>query len=87
MLPIRSCIACRKRENWSDLLRLVVIENQVHPDPNRKLPGRGGWMHRKCFDVAVQRNAFNRAFGRNSKSSQDLNILDLQVLENYLETK
>jgi hypothetical protein len=61
-----------------------VIENQVHPDPDHKLPGRGGWMHRKCFDVAIQRKAFERAFGRNSKSSQNL---DLQVLENYLVTQ
>ena len=84
MLPIRSCIACRKRENWNDLLRLVVIENQVHPDPHHKLPGRGGWMHRNCFDVAVQRRALERAF----KSSEDLDKAVLKnYLENYLENK
>jgi len=76
--PIRSCIACRKKENWNDLLRLVLIDGQVIPDPDQNRPGRGGWMHRKCFDVAVQRRAFGRAF----KSSDDVKV---EALENYLK--
>jgi predicted RNA-binding protein YlxR (DUF448 family) len=35
-------------------------------------------MHRKCFDVAVQRRAFGRAF----KSSDDVKV---EALENYLK--
>ena len=39
-LPIRSCIACRKRENQSDLLRVVKSGKQVSPDPAKRMNGR-----------------------------------------------
>jgi predicted RNA-binding protein YlxR (DUF448 family) len=34
------------------------------PDPEARLPGRGAWLHRTrdCFDAAVARSGFNRAF-------------------------
>jgi len=54
-----------------------LINDQVHPDPNHDKPGRGAWMHQKCFEVSLQRRAFNRAF----KSSLDVKV---EVLENYL---
>ena len=75
--PIRSCIACRKRENWNDLLRVVMMDDQVQPDVHHTLPGRGAWLHSKCFDTAVHRRAFNRAF----KSSVDVKV---DVLEEYI---
>jgi predicted RNA-binding protein YlxR (DUF448 family) len=59
--PIRSCIACRKRENRTDLLRVVLVENQLTVDVNHQLPGRGAWVHRSCIDVALARKAFGRA--------------------------
>jgi predicted RNA-binding protein YlxR (DUF448 family) len=33
------------------------------PDPRRRLPGRGAWLHRdlECLDLAVRRRAFGRA--------------------------
>jgi predicted RNA-binding protein YlxR (DUF448 family) len=76
-IPIRSCIACRNRENWTELLHLVEIDGQVIPDPDRKLDGRGAWLHRRCFDVAVQRRSFSRAF----KSEKDLST---EKLEQFL---
>lgn len=78
-LPIRSCIACRKKENWTDLLRIVLVENQVLPDPNHNKPGRGAWLHPNCLDVAVQRRAFARAF----KSSTDVRV---EILGDFLKT-
>jgi len=51
-IPIRSCIACRKRENFSELLRVVRVGNQVLPDEDRRKFGRGAWLHRNCFDIA-----------------------------------
>lgn len=61
-IPIRSCIACRKRENFSELLRVVRIGNQVLPDEDRRKFGRGAWLHRSCFDLAGERRSFQRAF-------------------------
>jgi predicted RNA-binding protein YlxR (DUF448 family) len=61
-IPIRSCIACRKRENYSELLRVVRIGNQVLPDEDRRKFGRGAWLHRNCFDLAKERRSFQRAF-------------------------
>ena len=75
MVPIRSCIACRSRESSQELLHLVVVEGRVVPDPNRTLNGRGAWLHSKCFELAVQRRSFQRAF----KSGEDLQYQDLEV--------
>ncbi|CAB4733185.1 unannotated protein [freshwater metagenome] len=78
-IPIRSCIACRKRENFSELLRVVQVGNQVLPDQDHRKFGRGAWLHRNCFDVAKQRRSFQRAF----RCDEDLST---DSLENYLNT-
>jgi predicted RNA-binding protein YlxR (DUF448 family) len=70
-IPIRSCIACRKRENYSELLRVVRIGNQVLPDEDRRKFGRGAWLHRNCFDLAKERRSFQRAFRRDESLSLD----------------
>ena len=82
-MPTRSCIACRKRESWEDLLHLVLIENRVTPDPDHKLPGRGAWLHRNsfdCFEMAKVRRSFLRAFARASKDQEFI----LDDVENIL---
>jgi predicted RNA-binding protein YlxR (DUF448 family) len=76
-IPIRSCIACRKRENYSELLRVVRIGNQVLPDEDRRKFGRGAWLHRNCFDLAKERRSFQRAFRRDES-------LSLVSLEKFL---
>jgi predicted RNA-binding protein YlxR (DUF448 family) len=58
----RSCIACRKLENWTDLIRTVLVNNEVKVDLNHRMPGRGALLHRNCFQVALERKAFNRSF-------------------------
>lgn len=81
-LPIRSCIACRKKESWTDLLRIVLVNDQVEPDPHHNKPGRGAWLHPQsldCLEKAVQRRAFSRAF----KSSADVKV---ELLEDFLKT-
>jgi predicted RNA-binding protein YlxR (DUF448 family) len=70
-IPIRSCIACRKRENYSELLRVVRIGNQVLPDEDRSKFGRGAWLHRNCFDLAKERRSFQRAFRTDESLSLD----------------
>ncbi len=77
MTPIRSCIACRRRESSTVLLHIVVRNGQVIPDPNHTLGGRGAWLHPQwqCFDVAQQRRSFGRAF----KSADDLSTEQLEL--------
>jgi len=74
-IPIRSCIACRKRTDWHELLRVVLIEDQVTPDPDRKKSGRGAWLHRNCFDLAKERRSFQRAF----RTDKPLRIEPLEI--------
>jgi predicted RNA-binding protein YlxR (DUF448 family) len=60
----RTCIGCRKRSSPVDLLRMTVSGGLVLPDPDRRAPGRGAHLHpvAECFDLAVRRKAFPRAF-------------------------
>jgi len=77
--PQRTCVGCRVRVAKAELLRLVVIDGCLTPDPKGRLPGRGAHLHpdRECLDLAVRRRAFSRAF-----RAQE--ALDTTVLRNYL---
>lgn len=57
-------MGCRERAVKSELLRIVVDEGEVVPDPRGTLPGRGAYVHPVpvCLDLAVRRRAFPRAF-------------------------
>ena len=66
----RTCVGCRRRDVRSALLRVVAEWDnagehlaRVVPDPRRRLPGRGAWLHPTpdCLDLAVRRKAFGRA--------------------------
>ena len=77
-LPVRSCISCRKRANPSALIRVVLIGGKVIPDIKGGAAGRGAWLHKKCAEVAIARNAFRFAF----KQDQ---AVDLSELLKFLE--
>lgn len=64
----RTCIACRKKYSWDEpawtdtLVRIVRQDLVLIPDPDRKLPGRGAWVHRECVTQAIERKSFKAAF-------------------------
>ena len=74
----RSCIACRRLENWTDLIRTVLLDNEIKVDLNHRMPGRGAWLHSKCFQIALERNAFNRSFKYEGE-------IKFKELEDYLK--
>ncbi|HEX3812641.1 MAG TPA: DUF448 domain-containing protein [Mycobacteriales bacterium] len=62
-VPARTCVGCRQCVAATELLRVVVVEGVVVPDPRRRMPGRGAWVHQDmaCVDLAIRRRAFARA--------------------------
>jgi uncharacterized protein len=61
--PIRTCVGCRTRAAASGLLRVVAVDGTLVPDPRRRYPGRGAWVHPDvgCLRLAERRRAFPRA--------------------------
>ena len=79
-LPVRSCISCRKRANPSALIRVVLVDGKVIPDLKGGAAGRGAWLHKKCAEVAINRNAFRFAF----KQEEAVDVSELlKFLQQY----
>ncbi|WGH87039.1 YlxR family protein [Auritidibacter ignavus] len=67
-LPVRTCIGCRAQQETPNLVRcacdMTADTRSVVVDWQRKLPGRGAWIHpnTQCVRRAVKSGAFHRAF-------------------------
>ena len=61
--PVRTCVGCRTKAAASGLLRVVAVNGTLVPDPRRRYPGRGAWLHPHigCLRLAERRRAFPRA--------------------------
>jgi predicted RNA-binding protein YlxR (DUF448 family) len=57
-------VGCREAAPQASLQRFATVRGRVVPDPRGTLPGRGAWLHprRACWDAAVARRGFHRAF-------------------------
>jgi predicted RNA-binding protein YlxR (DUF448 family) len=66
--PQRQCIGCGRRGSQGEFVRLSLDVCQapakVVPAAGREYKGRGAYLCRRqaCFDRALQRKAFQRAF-------------------------
>jgi uncharacterized protein len=80
--PKRTCIGCRVCCAQDDLLRLQLVQSatgsdQVEPAIGRRArTGRGAYVcpRRSCFDQAIKRRAFGRAFSSRSKPADTVGI-------------
>jgi len=58
---VRTCVGCRARVPAEGLLRVVVDDGVLIPDPTATRRGRGAWLHLDCWEAAERRKAFRRA--------------------------
>ncbi|HVA80784.1 MAG TPA: YlxR family protein [Candidatus Binataceae bacterium] len=43
--PVRTCLGCIRRDAQSAMLRVALSNGQAVLDVQKKLPGRGGYLH------------------------------------------
>jgi len=60
--PLRTCVGCRQVDQRSALTRYVLVDGALVRDVRAVMPGRGAWVHDGCFEQAVHRGGFSRAF-------------------------
>lgn len=79
--PVRQCVGCRVRTSAAELLRVVVCDGTLVPDPRRRRSGRGAWVHpqKDCLDLAERRRAFGRAL-------RAPGLTDSNAVRQYLDT-
>ncbi len=56
-------MGCGAPADKPDLLRVVLVDGRVEPDPEQRRPGRGAYVcDRDCADQAIRRSGFQRSF-------------------------
>ena len=66
-IPMRQCGGCGEMKPKSELVRIVRSpEGEISLDLTGKKNGRGSYICRSvnCFNMAVKRKSFERAFGQ-----------------------
>jgi len=85
----RTCIVSRVEKSPDEMIRFVVgPENQVYPDLQRKLPGRGVWVtaKRKTLEEAVAKSGFARGFKNKVEVDKDLpQLVETLLRKNALQ--
>lgn len=50
-IPVRTCVACRKKVSKLDMLRVVLKDNQSKIDHKQNLSGRGAYVcNEDCYN-------------------------------------
>ena len=56
---------------------MTLVDGKVIPDIKTGAPGRGAWLHKKCAEVAIARNAFRFAFKTNKAHDEAVDVSEL----------
>jgi predicted RNA-binding protein YlxR (DUF448 family) len=70
MEPVRTCVGCRQRDLFKNLIRVVKIADSLQISSTSQ--GRGAWVHQVCIPKAIERKGFQRALG-------DANLAELEA--------
>lgn len=81
----RKCIVEGIVKPQEDLLRFVEFNNELLPDFNKKLPGKGIYItsNRLFLEKAIEKKLFNKISKHNLKIADDL----IDIVENLLKQK
>jgi len=60
--PLRTCVGCRAKGEMAAMTRYVQAGGQLVRDDKAQMPGRGAWVHDGCYELALRRGGFKRAF-------------------------
>lgn len=77
-IPMRQCGGCGEMKPKKELVRVVRSpEGEISLDLTGRKNGRGAYIckSKSCFDAAVKRKSFYRAFGENLSEETVENIL------------
>ena len=79
MEQVRTCVGCKTLGARKSLIRMVLVNTELTIDEDKKLPGRGAWLHAKtkCLELALNRKAFGRALKQ--KFNSDEKVLALAI--------
>ena len=61
--PTRSCVGCNGRDAQSRMSRFTLVDGSLVWDLDRRVPGRGGYLHAdaKCVAAFTSRKPFLRS--------------------------
>ena len=67
----RMCIACRKKQNQADMLRVAKINENYVIDSKQTLQGRGAYIcnSKECIAQTIKKRLLNRSFKTNLNTS------------------
>ena len=71
-VPLRMCVACRKRRPKGELLRVLLTPEGFRLDPTGKLPGRGAYVCRDQPECRTEKKLRRFAGGRAKALSEAL---------------
>ena len=61
----RTCVACRKKSNKTDFIKVILNKNgNAYIDENKNLDGRGAYICKsaECINKCAKTRALNRSF-------------------------
>lgn len=77
--PTRTCIACRKKFDQNDLLRIMLDENQKLTFVNEKLfNSRSAYIcnSKKCLEKCIKKRMLNRAFKKSFTEDEYAKLME-----------